>query len=92
VCPEGKIPPVAEPADVGEVRRGLVHPGHLWVVDECQSRAALAEHLGEIRTEPAPVAHLDGEAEALGQTFEEVFEDTHSFDFEGWRELQEEWS
>jgi hypothetical protein len=48
------------------------------------------EHLREIRAKPAPVAHLDGVAEALGQTFKEVFEDAHPFDVEGRRELQEE--
>ena len=35
------------------------------------------------------MAHLDGVAEALRQTFEEVFEDTHPFDVEGRWKLQE---
>src|SRR5215212_4519557 len=85
-----ELTPVAEPAYVREIRRRLLHPGHPRIVDERQGSAALAQHLWEIGAEPASVAHLDGVAEALGQSPQEVFEYAHPFDFEGGRELQEE--
>ena len=81
--------PVAEPADVREAGRRLLHPGHPRVVDERQGGAARAASR-EIGAEPASVAHLDGVAEALRQTFQEVFEDAHTLNVEGRRKLKEE--
>src|SRR5919112_4581445 len=88
--PRGELPPVAEPADVGEVRRCLLHCGHPRVGDERQGDAVLAEHLSEVRAEPAPVPHLDGVPEVPGKVFEEVFEDAYSFGSERRRQLYEE--
>src|SRR5215213_2211400 len=88
--PSGEFPPVTEPADVGEVRRRLVHPGHPRVVDERQGGAALSKHLGEVGAQPAPVPHLHGIAETLGQPLQEIFEDAHPLDGEGRRELEQE--
>src|SRR5215218_8738079 len=88
--PRGELPPVAEPADVGEVRRSLRHPWHPRVVDERQGDTAFAEHLGQVRAEPAPVAHLDRVPEIGRQAFQEIFEHAHSFDGERRRELYEE--
>src|SRR5918994_3770603 len=81
---------VAEPADVREISGRLLHPGHPRVVDERQGHAALAEHLGQVGAEPAPVAHLDGVARSLGQALQKIFEYAHALDVEGRRELKKE--
>src|SRR5215207_6112466 len=85
-----ELAPVTEPADVGEVRRRLLHAGHSRIVDESEGRTTLAQHLGEIRAKPAPVTNLDGVAKSLGQAFQEIFEYAHALDVEGWRELKKE--
>src|SRR5215207_374610 len=43
-----ELSPVTQPADVGEVSRRLLHPGHPRIVDERQGHASLSKHLGEI--------------------------------------------
>src|SRR5215208_6367350 len=88
----GKLPPVAEPADVGEICRRLFHPRHPRVVDERQGHAPFAEHLGEVRAEPAPVPYRDSVPEARWKPLDGVFADAHPLDGKGWRELQEEWA
>src|SRR5215210_7782107 len=85
-----ELAPVTEPADVGEVRRRLLHAGHPRIVDESEGRTTLAEHLREIRAEPASVANLDGVAQSLRQAFQKIFEYAHALDVKGRRELQEE--
>src|SRR5919107_3856344 len=81
---------VAEPADVGEVRRRLLHAGNSRIVDESEGSAVLAQQRRQVGAEPAPVAHLDGVAKSLGQAFQKVFEYAHALDFEGRRELKKE--
>src|SRR5829696_10504732 len=61
----GKLSPVAEPADVDEVRGRLFHAGHPGVVDQGEGDAVLVQQFWQVGAEPAPVAHLDGVARSL---------------------------
>src|ERR671915_579284 len=81
---------VAEPADVGEVRRRLLHAGHSGVVDQGEGYAVLAQKRRQIRAEPTPVPHLDGVAGLLRQGRQEILEHTHPLYGEGRRKLEEE--
>src|ERR671911_2987042 len=81
---------IAEPADVGEVCCRLLQPGHPRVVHQGESHPALAQQLGEIGADPAPVVYLDGVPRSLGQFPQESAQDLHALDGEVRRELKEQ--
>src|SRR5215208_4827371 len=69
-----ELAPVAEPADVREIRCRLLHPGHPRVVDQGEGDAVLAQQCRQVGAEPAPVAHLDSVARPLRQGRQEILE------------------
>src|SRR5918998_3619816 len=88
--PRGELAPVAEPADVDEVCSRLLHTRHPRIVDEREGHTTLAEHLGEIGAEPAPVANLDSVARPLRQGRQEILEHPHPLYGEVRRKLEEQ--
>jgi hypothetical protein len=73
----GEFAAVAEPADLDEVCSRLLHSEHPRVVDQSEGDPVLAQQLGEVGAEPAPLAHLDGVARPPRQDREEILEHPH---------------
>ena len=70
--------PVAEKADIGEVRgdgveffEPLRRPRHPCLVDQGEGDLVLTKQVGELRVEPISVADFEREAQLLRQSFQE---------------------
>src|SRR5918998_2767743 len=86
----GELATVSQPGNVGEVRGGLFEPGHPRVIYEGMGRPMLAQQVGEVGAEPAPVAHLDGVEGAFGKLAQERLQSAHALDRETGRELEKQ--